>query len=87
MLKLKIVKCKIYIKRIQKMEINTISVNMMARVLYHANRSEVKTIKYEKEKFYSNVLAYIEDFMNKNGFDLVNVHGSDRMYIFHLIKR
>lgn len=69
------------------MEINTISVNMLARTIYHANRLEVKTMKYEKEKFYSKALAYIEDFMNKNGFDLVNVHGSDRLYIFHLIKR
>ena len=69
------------------MEINTISVNILAHALYHANRTEVKTIKYEKEKFYSNVLAYIEDFMNKNGFELINVHGSDRIYIFHLIKR
>ena len=69
------------------MEINTISVNMLARTLYHANTSEVKTIKYEKEKFYSKVLVYIEEFMNKNGFELINVHGSDRIYIFHLIKR
>ena len=59
----------------------------MARTLYHSNSSEVKSIKYDKEKFYSKALAYIEDFMNKNGFDLVNVHGSDRVYIFHLIKR
>ena len=69
------------------MEINTISINILARSLSHANSSEVKTIKYEKEKFYSNVLAYIENFMTKNGFDLVNVHGSDRVYVFHLIKR
>ena len=69
------------------MEINTISLNILARSLHHANTSEVKTIKYEKEKFYSKALTYIEDFMNKNGFDLVNVHGSDRVYIFHLIKR
>jgi uncharacterized membrane protein YqiK len=68
-------------------EINTISVNILTHTLYHANRTEVKTIKYDKEKFYSNVLAYIEDFMNKNGFELINVHGSDRIYIFHLIKR
>jgi len=69
------------------MEINTISINLLARSISHANSTEVKSMKWEKEKFYSRALAYIEDFMNKNGFDLVNVHGSDRVYVFHLIKR
>ena len=69
------------------MEINTISINLLARSISHANSTEVKSMKWEKEKFYSRALAYIEDFMNKNGFDLINVHGSDRVYVFHLIKR
>jgi len=68
-------------------EINTISINLLARSISHANSTEVKSMKWEKEKFYSRALAYIEDFMNKNGFDLINVHGSDRVYVFHLIKR
>ncbi|MFX0075941.1 MAG: hypothetical protein ACFE96_10895 [Candidatus Hermodarchaeota archaeon] len=69
------------------MEINTITVNILAHAIYHANTTEVKTIKYEKEKFYPKALAYIEEFMNKNEFELINVHGSDRVYIFHLVKQ
>ena len=70
-----------------KMKIETISINLLARSLSHANSTEVNTMKFEKEKFYSNALKYIEDHITKNGFDLVNVHGSDRVYVFHLIKR
>ena len=82
-----ILNLKLKFKGRYKVKINTISINLLARSLSHANSSEVKTIKYEKEKFYSRALAYIEDFMDKNGYDLVNVHGSDRVYVFHLIKR
>ncbi len=82
-----ILNLKLKFKGSYKVKINTISINLLGRTLSHANSSEVKIIKYEKEKFYSRVLAYIEDFMDKNGYDLVNVHGSDRVYIFHLIKR
>ena len=82
-----ILNLKLKLKGRYKVKINTISINLLARSLSHANSSEVKTIKYEKEKFYSRALAYIEDFMDKNGYDLVNVHGSDRVYVFHLIKR
>jgi uncharacterized membrane protein YqiK len=69
------------------MKIETISINLLARSLSHANSTEVNIMKFEKEKFYSNVLKYIEDHTTKNGLDLVNVHGSDRVYVFHLIKR
>ena len=69
------------------MKIDIISINLLARSLSHASSSEVKTMKFEKKGFYQNALAYIEDYMTKNGYDLVNVHGSEQMYIYHLIKR
>ncbi|MFX1494973.1 MAG: hypothetical protein ACFFBZ_11875 [Promethearchaeota archaeon] len=69
------------------MKIDTITINLLARSMSHASSSEVKTMKFEKKGFYQNVLAYIEDYMTKNSYDLVNVHGSEQMYVFHLIKR
>ncbi|MFX0058474.1 MAG: hypothetical protein ACFE85_11755 [Candidatus Hodarchaeota archaeon] len=69
------------------MKIDTISINLLAHSLSHASSLEVKKIEFEKKGFYQKALAYIEDYMTKNGYDLVNVHGSEQMYVFHLIKR
>ena len=69
------------------MKIDTISINLLARSLSHASSTEVKTMKFDKKGFYSEALAYIETYMSKSGYDLVNVAGSDTMYVFHLIKR
>jgi len=70
-----------------KVKIDTISINLLGHSLSHASSSEVKTMKFEKKGFYQKALAYIEDYMTKNGYDLVNVHGSEQMYVYHLIKR
>ena len=69
------------------MKIDTITINLLARSMSHASSSEVKSMKFEKKGFYQNALTYIEDYMTKNGYDLVNVHGSEQMYVFHLIQR
>jgi len=68
-------------------KIDTITINLLARSLSHASSTEVKTMKFDKKGFYSAALAYIENYATKNGYDLVNVAGSDTMYVFHLIKR
>jgi len=68
-------------------KIDTISINLLAHSLSHASSLGVKKIDFEKKGFYQQALAYIEDYMTKNGYDLVNVHGSEQMYVFHLIKR
>ncbi len=60
---------------------------MLGRSLSHASSTEVKTIKFDKKGFYSKALAYIENYATKNGYDLVNVAGSETLYVFHLIKR
>ena len=69
------------------MKIDTISVNLLGRSLSHASSTEVKTMKFDKKGFYSEALAYIETYMAKNGYDLVNVAGSETVYVFHIIKR
>ncbi|MFW9773278.1 MAG: hypothetical protein ACFFBY_11865 [Promethearchaeota archaeon] len=70
------------------MKIETITINLLAHSMSHASSSGVKTLKFEKKKgFYQEFLTYVEDYMTENGFDLVNVHGSEQMYVFHLIKR
>lgn len=53
----------------------------------HASSSGVKTMKFENKGFYQEFLKYMEGYMTENGFDLVNVHGSEQMYVFHLINR
>ena len=69
------------------MKIDTISINLLGRSLNHASSTEVKTMKFDKKGFYSKALAYIENYATKNGYDLVNVAGSEILYVFHLIKR
>jgi len=69
------------------MKIDTISINLLARSLSHASSTEVNTIKKKKKGFYSKALAYIENYATKNGYDLVNVAGSETLYVFHLIKQ
>ena len=69
------------------MKIDTISINLLARSLSHASSTEVKTMKLDKKGFYSEALTYIENYMTNNGYDLVNVAGSETVYVFHLIKR
>lgn len=48
--------------------------------------SGVKTTKFDKKEYFPNALAYIEDYITKNGFDIINVHGSN-IRVYHLIKR
>jgi len=69
------------------MKIDTISINLLAHSLSHASSTEVNTMKFDKKGFYTEALAYIENYMTKNGYDLVNVAGSETVYVFHLIKR
>ncbi|MFX1354838.1 MAG: hypothetical protein ACFE8V_14375 [Promethearchaeota archaeon] len=69
------------------MKIETITINFLARSMSHASSSGVKKVKFEKKGFYQEFLTYLEDYMTTNGFDLVNVHGSEQMYVFHIIKR
>ena len=61
---------------------------MLARTKHHTSSSGITTTKYDKKEggFYDKVLKYIEEHCTKNGFEIINVHGSDRMYIFHLVQ-
>jgi hypothetical protein len=69
------------------MKVEIISLNILAHSLSHATSSGGKAIKFDKNEFFSNSLKYIEEYITKNGFDIINVHGSDQMYVYHLIKR
>jgi len=68
------------------MKVEYISVNLLARRMTHAKSSGVETTKYEKASFSPNVLAYIEDYITKNGFEIINVYG-DNLMVYHLVKR
>ena len=69
------------------MKVEIITLNLLARRLSHATSSGASTKEFDKKTFYPNALAYIEDHMTKNEMELVNVHRSDQMYAYHLIKR
>ncbi|MFW9864703.1 MAG: hypothetical protein ACFFEN_01265 [Candidatus Thorarchaeota archaeon] len=68
------------------MKVEYIAVNLLARTMTHAKSTGVETTKYEKKSFSTNILAYIEDYITKNGFDIINVYGDNLMF-YHLIKR
>ncbi|MFW9949057.1 MAG: hypothetical protein ACFFKA_02890 [Candidatus Thorarchaeota archaeon] len=38
-----------------------------------------------KNEFFASSLKYIEDYITKNGFDIINIDGSDQMYEYHSI--
>jgi len=69
------------------MKVEIIVLNLLGHSLSHATSSGASTIKYDKKDFYASALAYIEEHMTKNGMELVNVHGSDQVYAYHLVKR
>ncbi len=68
------------------MKVETIALNILAHTLSHASSSGVKTTKFDKKEYFPNALAYIEDYITKNGFDIINVHSSN-IRVYHLIKR
>jgi len=68
------------------MNVETIALNILAHTLNHASSSGVKTTKFDKKDYFPSALAYIEDYITKNGFDIINVHGSN-IRVYHLIKR
>jgi len=54
--------------------------------MYHAKSSGIDKMELEKKGFFSAALGYIEEHCTKNGFDIVNVHGSNNR-VYELIKR
>lgn len=69
------------------MKVEIISLNILAHSLSHATSSGGKSIKFDKKEFFESSLKYIEDHITKHGFDIINIHGSDQMYVYHLIQR
>jgi hypothetical protein len=69
------------------MKVEIISISLLAHSLNHTTSSGVESIKFEKKGFFQNALKYIEDHITKHGMDIINVHGSEQMYMYHLIKR
>jgi hypothetical protein len=69
------------------MKVEIIVLNLLGHSLSHATSSGGTTIKFDKKDYYPSALSYIEEHMTKNGMELVNVHGSDQVYAYHLIKR
>ncbi|MHA1932115.1 MAG: hypothetical protein ACW96X_06220 [Promethearchaeota archaeon] len=68
------------------MKIETITINLMNHTMYHAKSSGIDKMELEKKGFFSAALGYIEEHCTKNGFDIVNVHGSNNR-VYELIKR
>ena len=68
------------------MKVEYITVNLLARSMTHAKSSGIETTKFEKKSFTPKILAYIEDYITKNGFEIINVYG-DNLMVYHLIKR
>ena len=69
------------------MKVEIITINILAHTVSHATSTGASSQKYDKKEFFPKALEYIENHMTKNGMELVNVHGSDQMYAYHLIKR
>jgi len=68
------------------MKVESIAINLLNRSMYHSTSSGINKTKFEKKGFFPEVLAYIEDYVTKNGFDIINVTG-ENIRIYHLIKR
>ena len=67
------------------MKVEIITINILAHTVSHATSTGASS--HDKKEFFPKALEYIENHMTKNGMELVNVHGSDQMYAYHLIKR
>lgn len=60
---------------------------MMAKHMTHATTSGVTKIELDKKDMYSEVLKYIEDHCNKNGFEVLNFIGDGKTHYYCLIKK
>ncbi|MFW9822266.1 MAG: hypothetical protein ACFFE4_05000 [Candidatus Thorarchaeota archaeon] len=68
------------------MKVESIAINLLNRSMYHSTSSGVNKTKFEEKAFFPKVLAYIENYCTKNGFDIINVTG-ENIRIYHLVKR
>ncbi|MFW9822312.1 MAG: hypothetical protein ACFFE4_05230 [Candidatus Thorarchaeota archaeon] len=60
--------------------------NLLNQNLYHAKSTDNYKIGFEKKGFFSATLGYIEEYCTKNGFDIINLYGSNNR-VYKLIKR
>lgn len=68
------------------MKVESIAINLLNRSMYHSTSAGVNKTKFEEKVFFPKVLAYIEDYCTKNGFEIINVTG-ENIRIYHLVKR
>ncbi len=69
------------------MNIETISINMMAKHMNHATTSGVTKIQLDKKNMYAEVLKYIDDHCNKNGFEVLNFAVDGNAHYYALVKK
>jgi len=69
------------------MKVEIITVNILAHTVSHATSSGASSQKYDKKELIPKALEYIENHLTKNGMEIVNVHYTGQMYVYHLIKR
>ena len=69
------------------MQIEMISINVLASHLNHATGSGVTQVKLNKKTMYPEAIKYVEEHCNKNGFEVLNFIGDGNAHYYCLVKK
>ena len=69
------------------MQVETVSINMLAKHMTHATAKDVTKIELDKKNMYPQVLTYINDYCNKNGFEVLNFIADGNAHYYCLVKK
>ena len=68
------------------METETIVLTIMSEKLRHYKASEIKVIEIDKKVFFTQALKYINEYVTKNKFKIINATSEQNRMIYFLVK-
>ena len=67
-------------------KLETIAINIIGRSLTITSSSGSTKADFKKEYFGREIMKFIEDYITKNGFEVINAETTGNIRLYHLIK-
>ena len=67
-------------------KLETIAINIIGRSLTITSSSGSTKADFKKENFGREIMKFIEDYITKNGFEVINAETTGNIRLYHLIK-
>ncbi len=68
-------------------KLETIAINIMGRSLTITSSTGTTKADFQKDNFGKEVMKYIEDYITRNGFEVINAETNGNIRLYHLIKK